>query len=167
MDCPDHRQRVLPRTVKKRGIRHKAGSPGRKKQKAGHLYRGCAVQSDALQAEHPSEEVHTVIEAAKKHTVHFYGDMSANSGNNALSRDPDFSRGFITRHQSKLIFGSDCSCPDGHGAGISQGNNPEAARLAGKCVARETLTVLKSLTSPEIFRRITFDNDVKPFKIPV
>jgi predicted TIM-barrel fold metal-dependent hydrolase len=96
----------------------------------------------------------------------FYADMSANSGNNALSRDTEFSPGFITRHKSKLIFGSDCSCADGHGAGISQGNNPEASRLAGKCVARETLTVLKRFASPEIFRRITFDNGVKLFKIP-
>ena len=95
-----------------------------------------------------------------------YADMSANSGNNALSRDPEFSPGFITRHKSKLIFGSDCSCTDGHGAGISQGNNPEASRLAGKCVARETLGVLKRLASPEIFRAITFDNGVKLFKIP-
>ena len=68
-----------------------------------------------------------------------YADMSANSGNNALSRDTDFSRGFIDRHKSKLIFGSDCSCTDGKGAGVSQNNNPEASRLAGKCVARETL----------------------------
>ena len=92
--------------------------------------------------------------------------MSANSGNNALSRDMEFSPGFITGHKSKLIFGSDCSCTDGHGAGISQGNNPEASRLAGKCVARETLGVLKRLASPEIFRAITFDNGVKLFKIP-
>jgi predicted TIM-barrel fold metal-dependent hydrolase len=95
-----------------------------------------------------------------------YADMSANSGNNALSRDMEFSPGFITGHKSKLIFGSDCSCTDGHGAGISQGNNPEASRLAGKCVARETLGVLKRLASPEIFRAITFDNGVKLFKIP-
>ena len=97
----------------------------------------------------------------------FYADMSANSGNNALSRDTEFSKGFITRHKGKLIFGSDCSCTDGHGAGISQGNNPEAARLAGKCVARDTLTVLKRLATPEIFRGITFDNGVRLFKIPV
>lgn len=95
----------------------------------------------------------------------FYGDMSANSGNNALSRDTEYSRGFITRHQNKLIFGSDCSCRDGHGAGISQNNNPEASRLSGKCVARETLGLLQHLASPEIFRRITFDNGVKLFKI--
>ena len=30
-----------------------------------------------------------------------YADMSANSGNNALSRDPDFSKGFIVRHKSE------------------------------------------------------------------
>ena len=96
----------------------------------------------------------------------FYADMSANSGNNALSRDTEFSRAFITRHSGKLIFGSDCSCTDGKGGGISQNNNPEASRLAGKCVARETLALLKRLASPETFRAITFDNGVRLFKIP-
>jgi predicted TIM-barrel fold metal-dependent hydrolase len=95
-----------------------------------------------------------------------YADMSANSGNNALSRDTEFSRGFITRHKSKLIFGSDCSCTDGKGAGISQNNNPEANRLAGKCVARETVGLLQRLTSPEIFRRVTWENAIQLFKIP-
>jgi len=90
-----------------------------------------------------------------------YADMSANSGNNALSRDPAFSRDFIVRHRTKLIFGSDCSCTDGHGGGISQGNNPEASRLAGKCVARATLGLLKGLTSPEIFRQITWRTDAE------
>jgi predicted TIM-barrel fold metal-dependent hydrolase len=93
-----------------------------------------------------------------------YADMSANSGNNALSRDAEFSRGFINRHKSKLIFGSDCSCSDGKGAGVSQGNNPEASRLAGKCVARETLGLLQRLSSPEVFRAITWENGVKLFK---
>src|SRR5882724_11326874 len=68
-----------------------------------------------------------------------YADMSANSGNNSLSRGPDFTPGFIARHKDKLIFGSDCSCVDGHGGGVSQNNNPEAKRLEGKSVARETL----------------------------
>jgi uncharacterized protein len=95
----------------------------------------------------------------------FYADMSANSGNNALSRDPDFSRGFIARHQEKLIFGSDCSCADGKGAGVSQGNNPEASRLAGKCVARATLEMSKQLASPEVFRKITWENGIRLFRI--
>ena len=95
-----------------------------------------------------------------------YADMSANSGNNALSRDTEFSRGFIKRHEGKLFFGSDCSCADGKGSGVSQNNNPEATRLAGKCVARETLTLLQRLASPEVFRRITWDNGAKHFKVP-
>ena len=96
-----------------------------------------------------------------------YADMSANSGNNALSRDTEFSPGFIARHKSKLIFGSDCSCADGKGSGVSQNNNPEAARLAGKCVARATLGLLHGLTSPEIFRSITWGNGVKLFNVPI
>ena len=95
-----------------------------------------------------------------------YGDISANSGNNALSRDMDFSRGFVARHKDKLMFGSDCSCSDGHGAGVSQSNNPEAARLAGKCVARETLTVVKQLAgSDAVFRKIAFDNAVRLYRM--
>jgi predicted TIM-barrel fold metal-dependent hydrolase len=95
----------------------------------------------------------------------FYADMSANSGNNALSRDPDFSRGFIARHQDKLIFGSDCSCTDGKGGGVSQNNNPEASRLTGKCVARATLELSKQLASPEVFRKITWENGMRLFRI--
>jgi uncharacterized protein len=95
--------------------------------------------------------------------ANLYADMSANSGNNALSRDPNFSREFIVRHRAKLIFGSDCSCTDGKGSGISQGRNPEASRLAGKCVARATLGLLQGLTSPEIFRQITWENGVRVF----
>ena len=38
-----------------------------------------------------------------------FGDLSAGSGLNALTRDEDFTRGFLERHQDKLLFGSDCS----------------------------------------------------------
>ena len=94
-----------------------------------------------------------------------YADTSANSGNNALSRDQEFSRGFVNRHRSKLIFGSDCSCTDGKGSGISQNNNPEANRLAGKCVARATLTLLQELTTPEVFRQVTWANGRRVFRL--
>lgn len=93
-----------------------------------------------------------------------YADMSANSGNNALSRDQNFSRDFIVRHRAKLIFGSDCACADGKGSGVSQGRNPEASRLAGKCVARETLALLKGITPPDVFHQITWENGLKVFK---
>ena len=39
----------------------------------------------------------------------FFGDMSAGSGLNALLRDEEHTRGFLTRHQDKLLFGSDCN----------------------------------------------------------
>jgi len=94
-----------------------------------------------------------------------FGDLAANSGNNALSRDPDFTEGFLKRHQDKLIFGSDCSCSDGKGGGVSQQNNPGANRLAGKCVARETLGLLKRTVSPGVFRKLTWDNAHKTYAL--
>lgn len=99
--------------------------------------------------------------------ANLFGDLSANSGNNALSRDPDFTTDFLARHQNKLVFGSDCACQDGRGGGVSQNNNPAAARMRGKCVARETLTVLKRHTKPDVFRKLTWENGHKLFKIKV
>ena len=99
--------------------------------------------------------------------ANLYGDLAANSGNNAMTRDPEFTAGFLGRHQNKLIFGSDCSCADGRGAGVSQSNNPAASRLAGKCVARETLTMLKKQAPAPIFRKIVWDNAHTLLKIPV
>jgi predicted TIM-barrel fold metal-dependent hydrolase len=95
-----------------------------------------------------------------------FGDMSANSCNNAMSRDPEFTSDFLKRHQDKLLFGSDCGCTDGHGGGVSQTNNPAATRLAGKCVARETLTLLKRSASRDIFQKIVWANAHKLLRIP-
>lgn len=36
-----------------------------------------------------------------------YAEISAGSGNNALTRDPGFTEGFLARHWRKLLFGSD------------------------------------------------------------
>jgi predicted TIM-barrel fold metal-dependent hydrolase len=94
-----------------------------------------------------------------------YGDLSANSGNNALSRDAAFTKDFLARHQDKLLFGSDCGCADGRGSGVAQANNPAASRLAGKCVARETLALLKRSTTSEVFRKLTWINPRTMFKI--
>ena len=91
-----------------------------------------------------------------------YVDMSANSGYNGLSRDPDFTRAFLIRHQDKLMFGCDCSCQDGHGTGGS----PILPQLKGKCVARATLEVAKQLSSPSVFRKITWENGIRLLKIP-
>src|SRR4051794_9497281 len=97
--------------------------------------------------------------------ANLYGDLAANSGNNALSRDPEFTPGFLKRHMSKLIFGSDCACSDGKGGGVSQGGNPGASRLAGKCVARETLTLLKKTVSPADFKKLTWENAHRVYRL--
>lgn len=40
-----------------------------------------------------------------------YGDLSAGSGYNALTRDPAFGLDFLERHQDKLLFGTDVLRP--------------------------------------------------------
>lgn len=69
-----------------------------------------------------------------------YGDLSAGSGLNALTRDEDFAREFLQRHRERLLFGSDCSDHDGAGAGC-QGSQTIAAirRLAGRVIERKLL----------------------------
>ena len=57
-----------------------------------------------------------------------YGDMSAGSGLNAMLRDEDHARGFLERHQNKLIYGSDCSDPAGHGDRCSGSKQIETIR---------------------------------------
>ncbi len=68
-----------------------------------------------------------------------FGDLSAGSGLNALLRDEDHARGFLHRHQDKLVYGSDCNDTIGRGPGC-QGSQTIAAvrRLAGsKAVERK------------------------------
>jgi len=78
-----------------------------------------------------------------------YGDLSADSGLNAITRDPDFARGFIERHSRKLIWGSDCNCIDGKGGGVSE----------GYCIARRSLAALRKLVPSEaVFRRMVYEN---------
>ncbi len=94
--------------------------------------------------------------------ANLYGDMSANSCNNALNRDPEFMAGFLARHQDKLIFGCDCSCSDGHGGGQT---NP-SPRLHGKCIARETLAAARRMSKPEVFAKIRWGNGTKLLGLP-
>ena len=86
-----------------------------------------------------------------------FGDLSARSGWNMLTRDPSFTRDFLKRHVDKLHFGSDCPCADGKGGAPPDGRR-QSGLLAGKCIARETLTVLTQSTSPEAFRKLTWEN---------
>jgi uncharacterized protein len=80
-----------------------------------------------------------------------YADLSAGSGLNALTRDPDFTRGFLDRHQRKLLWATDCPCRDGQG----DWGRPERQ----SCYAEQSLPVLRELAPTEaVFRLITEDN---------
>jgi len=46
-----------------------------------------------------------------------YGDLSANSGRNALARDPEHAATFLERHQDKICLGTDCPDTEGKGDG--------------------------------------------------
>jgi predicted TIM-barrel fold metal-dependent hydrolase len=95
-----------------------------------------------------------------------FADMSANSANNALSRDADFTQGFLKRHQDKLHFGSDCNCEDGKGGGAAQNSDRVAPRMRGKCVAQETLKLLTASTSSAVFRKLVWTNAHRLLKLP-
>ena len=96
-----------------------------------------------------------------------FADTSANSANNALSRDPAFTTDFLKRHQDKLHFGSDCNCDDGKGGGAAQNSDRVAPRMRGKCVAQETLKLLTASSTPAIFRKIAWTNAHRLLGMPV
>jgi predicted TIM-barrel fold metal-dependent hydrolase len=75
-----------------------------------------------------------------------YGDLSAGSGLNALTRDEGFTREFLVRHQNKLIFGSDCS--DSEGAGE-------------KCIGSQTIATIRHLATPDVQRKLFYGNAKK------
>jgi predicted TIM-barrel fold metal-dependent hydrolase len=95
-----------------------------------------------------------------------FGDLSANSGRNMLTRTPAFTVDFLKRHQDKLHFGSDCNCDDGRGGGAGQNAPTVAAVIRGKCVARETLSVLTKSTTPAIFAKIAWTNGHRLIGLP-
>ena len=85
------------------------------------------------------------------------GDLSAYSGLNALTRDPDFTHDFLARHNHKLLWGSDCTCHDGHGAGTAR----------GYCLAERCLSTLKTqLTDPPALRRVLYENAAELLRLP-
>jgi predicted TIM-barrel fold metal-dependent hydrolase len=73
--------------------------------------------------------------------------MSAGSGLNALLRDEDHARGFLERHQNKLIYGSDCNDAVGHG---------------DRCSGAKQIETIKRLSPhPSVTRKIFWENGVR------
>ncbi|MGI8784001.1 MAG: amidohydrolase family protein [Acidobacteriota bacterium] len=84
-----------------------------------------------------------------------YGDLSAGSGLNSLTRDPEFATGFLQRHSRRLIWGSDCNCHDGRGASVT----------SGSCLAEKSLAALAELVPDRAVRqRILFENGAELLK---
>jgi predicted TIM-barrel fold metal-dependent hydrolase len=76
-----------------------------------------------------------------------FADLSAGSGLNALTRDEEFTRDFLTRHQDKLVYGSDCSDHDGSGT---------------KCSGAQAIAAIRRLAaSRQIERKLLYENGRK------
>ena len=80
-----------------------------------------------------------------------FADMSAGSGLNALTRDEDHARGFLDRHQDKILFGSDCD--DRVGAGAA-------------CQGSQTIAAIRKLSPNKAAeRKILYENSKTRFRI--
>jgi predicted TIM-barrel fold metal-dependent hydrolase len=80
-----------------------------------------------------------------------YGDLSAGSGLNALTRDEDFVRDFVSRHRDKLVFGSDCNDRDGGGA---------------DCLGARIIAAVRRLAPDHaVERQLLHDNAKKLFRL--
>jgi predicted TIM-barrel fold metal-dependent hydrolase len=80
-----------------------------------------------------------------------YGDLSAGSGLNALTRDESFTQGFLDRHQNRLLFGSDCNDSDPGGP---------------KCQGTQTIAAIRRLApSKAIERKLLYENARRLFRL--
>jgi predicted TIM-barrel fold metal-dependent hydrolase len=70
-----------------------------------------------------------------------FADLSAGSGEGAFKRDPEHARAFFTRHQDKLLYGSDCNDKTGEPALCSGIRQIEQVRQfsASKAIERKVL----------------------------
>jgi predicted TIM-barrel fold metal-dependent hydrolase len=80
-----------------------------------------------------------------------FGDLSAGSGLNALTRDPEHTVAFLQRHQDKLLFGSDC--PDVEGRGV-------------KCQGAQIMSAIRQHAgSKGVERKILYENSKKLLRL--
>ena len=80
-----------------------------------------------------------------------FGDLSAGSGLNALTRDEDFARDFLSRHQNKLLFGSDCNDHVGSG---------------DKCQGAQIISAIRRLSAnKEIERKLLYANAKRVLRV--
>ncbi len=83
--------------------------------------------------------------------ANFRADISAGSGLNFLVRDEEHARGFLERHQDKIMFGSDCNDAVGRGP---------------TCQGWLTIRAIRRLAaSRQIERKILYENARRLFKL--
>lgn len=75
-----------------------------------------------------------------------FGDLSAGSGLNALTRDEGFTRDFLKRHQDTLLYGSDCSDHIGSGE---------------KCQGAQTIAAIRRLAADKKVERKLLGGNAK------
>jgi len=78
-----------------------------------------------------------------------YGDMSAGSGFNAISRDPEFGYQFMDKFQDRLFFGTDCCAPKA---------KPKLPDYLRQCREDDHI-------SQEVFDKLTWKNANRVFKL--
>lgn len=79
-----------------------------------------------------------------------YGDLSAGSGLNSMLRDEEHARGFLDRHQDRLLWASDCNDTLGKGDG---------------CIGAKGLAAVRRLApSASALRKILHDNAARLLK---
>lgn len=80
-----------------------------------------------------------------------YGDLSAGSGLNSMTRDEEHARAFLKRHQDKVLYGSDCN---------DHVSTPEV------CQGYQTVAAVKRLSETKaIERKILYKNAKKLFRL--
>ena len=86
-----------------------------------------------------------------------YGDLSAGSGLNGLTRDEDFTREMLLgRGWGKLLWATDCPCTDGHGADWVE-----------ECTGRLSRPAVERLApSPEAVQAVLHDNAARLYRWP-
>lgn len=80
-----------------------------------------------------------------------FGDLSAGSGLNALTRDEAFTGNFLNRYQDKLLFGSDCADSIGKGKACDGSQIIEAVR--------------KLAPTKKVERKLLYENAKKLFRL--
>ncbi|MEO9004224.1 MAG: amidohydrolase family protein [Ginsengibacter sp.] len=82
-----------------------------------------------------------------------YGDLSAGSGLNALTRDEDHARLFLERHQDKLVYGSDCDDTSGLASALNCSGALDIAEIR------------KLVPDKKIQRKLLYENSKKLFRL--